>query len=90
MKYLPLYTNVLLKLILPEDKLATTLISSYDTEVKRGLVLSVGDGTEEETVDVDEDDVVLFYTRDARPILLGENTYFLIPCRNILLIEKSE
>lgn len=86
MTYTPLYSNVLLKLLPPPSD--SLLISDNEADPKLAMVMSCGSGTTTETIEVEEGDKVLFFIRDARKIILDNETYYLIPCRDILLIQE--
>ena len=85
MKYSALYTNVLLKILPPKDDSIATLVSSTDTDIKYAVVISAGHQTEK----IDNGDICLFYIRDAKRIELEGNFYYLIPERDILLVQEN-
>ena len=78
MKYVPLYDNLLLKIV--EPKKEDTIISVTDTDIKTAIVVSHGWDS-----GMDDGDTVLFFLRDARKLMLEEGTYYLIPSKDILL-----
>lgn len=89
MTYTPLFDRVLLKPISSEQDIGGIIIPDTSSNLKKGLVISAGNGKPGMTMTIKEGDTILFRQDDAIGITLDGEMFLILNESNAWLNCKS-
>lgn len=90
MDYKPLYDKVLVKEVKDSPLQGGIVAHRIQSGLKKGLVVSVGNGLKDSPMIVQVGQTVLFKPIDAEDIILEDVQYKLLQERNVWMVTKNE
>lgn len=88
MDFKPLFDKILVKPISAEETIGGLLIPDTSTNLKKGIVVAVGEGKDGSPMTVQVNQTILFKYDDGTPIVLEGEQYLILRENDVWLINK--